>query len=150
MRPSASGALLKSTSPLSLVIEYMSVLYWNMALLTFCLGCCPLLRPIIRCICPGLFPSNMPSSGRITGSKSAWHLTTILSTKGKTEEEETSSTHNVTDAERDDFAHAYLPIGVSTTITSNEHDLTGFNTTDELGIGAIHVQRRTVVEAYSV
>jgi len=150
MQRSASGALLKSTSLLSLVIEHLSVLDCNMALLTSGLGCCPLLRPIIRCICPGLFPSKLPSSGRITGSKSAWQLSTILSTKGKTEEEEARSTRNFTETDREDLANANLPIGVRTTITSNENDMTGFNTTDELGIGAIHVQRRTVVEAYSV
>jgi hypothetical protein len=149
-----SGERSKLTLPLSLVINInlkfiLATAFTNASLL----GCCPLLRPVIRRIFPDLFPSAAISSQPISRPSNAIRLTTITKTDKGREGDESSSTHQLADSENgqlDDYVHDEVPIGVHTIISSKANDWRSLGKEEERDLTSIHVQKETVIEVKGV
>lgn len=114
------------------------------------LGCCPLLRPVIRRIFPDLFPSAAISSQPISRPSNAIRLTTITKTDKTREADESSSTHQLADSDDGHYIHDEAPTGVHTIISSKTNDWRSLRREEELDLTSIHVQKETVVEVKGV
>lgn len=116
------------------------------------IACVPLLRPIFRNIFPARFLSSYygnSASQPISRPSRAIRLATLSKTQKATENDETSSTHQLADVESGlsdvgDFDGVPRPVdsreGVRTMISSPCHEYTDQNA------AGIHVRRDMVVE----
>ena len=140
-----SGERSKLVLPLSLVINIHPKFVLATALAdAFILGCCPLLRPVIRRIFPDLFPSAAVSGQPNSRPSNAIKLATISNTDKAREADESSSTHQLADSEHDqldDYMHDEVSTGIYTIISSEANDWGSSGREEGLDLTSIHVRQ---------